>query len=514
MAGPGRVPRCLALIAVLTGMLISGALPAAAAETPTPASVVATDLGANKIPAALVILVDTSSSMAPPTGLYPQVYQQLRTFLAALAKQDPQDEVAVVQFASKAATHTIYAMGPPTPDIPLQQNPTFTVGTDIGYAFQLGLEDLSQDKNAQVGGVMLLSDGGMWEPSDLLYDGGKGYSAPGWAQLRHLVQGLGIPVTGYGLPLTTDQGDISALDTALNACFGSQQLTLTSGFDNLSDEFDTAQQKILNSRVAVAAAPDSGRGVRVTWGGAAAGNGTIQLNPASDHANLTVTLTATTGRIPLEVIGASIDITDFPEQVSGISLPSDIALRPGQSVTVPLRLTWKPMPGTAPWSGTIDLNASVKSPDTNAIRNFYQDASFTTGALTGNVSTSYSASAPAPSYTAAAILFLLVLVLLAAGAVVYLGARLSGSLTLRIAGGGRQQETLPRRPRYTFTVTGPAALSGGITVWRMPFSKDMRIKHTRFPQTSFTLPRGGRVMVAGIEINHYAGYPDDSRINA
>src|SRR6516162_9312539 len=108
MAGPGRVPRCLAMLTVVGWALVSSALPAAAGVTPAPASVVAADLGADKIPAALVILVDTSASMAPPAGLYPRVHEQLPKFLAALARQDPQDQVAVVQFASKAATRTIY----------------------------------------------------------------------------------------------------------------------------------------------------------------------------------------------------------------------------------------------------------------------------------------------------------------------------------------------------------------------------------------------------------------------
>jgi von Willebrand factor type A domain len=288
MAGLGRVPRWLAMLAVAAGALLGSAVPVAAGVAPAPASTVAADLGADKIPAALVILVDTSDSMAPPTGLYPRVYAQLPKFLAALARQDPQDEVAVVQFAGKEATRTISPMAPPTPDIPLLRNPTFTGGTDIGYAFQVALGDLAQDKNAQVGGVMLLSDGGLSEPSDPVYDGGEGYQAPGWAKLRQQVQGLGIPVTGYGLPLTSSQADISGLDAALSACFGPQQVTLTSNFNDLSSQFATTQQKILNSRVAVAAAPDSLHGVKVTWGGTGVSDGTVQLNPSTGHAQLSL----------------------------------------------------------------------------------------------------------------------------------------------------------------------------------------------------------------------------------
>ena len=514
MAELRDMARCLAVLAVAAGALLASALPAAASGTPAPASAVAADLGADKIPAALVILVDTSDSMAPPTGLYPSVYQQLPKFLAALARQDPQDEVAVVQFASKAATRTIYPMGPPTPNIPLLQNPGFTEGTDIGYAFQLALNDLVQDKNAQVGGVMLLSDGGMWEPSDPVYDGGKGYRAPGWAQLRRQVQGLGIPVTGYGLPLTTRQGDISALEAALSACFGSQQVMLTSDFNDLSSQFDTAQQKIMNSRVAVAAAGDSGHGVRVSWDGGAVSGGTFQLNPAAGHAQASVTFTATTDRIPLSVSRVSVTAAGFPEEISASTAPLNITLRPGQSVTVPLRLTWQPMTTEAfPASGTIRLHASVASADSNAIRNFYQDASFAVGGLTGQVSLPFAASIPGPSYSFALILLLLAVLLTTAAATLYASSRLAGSLSLDAVDQGAFQVNLPRRPRFTFSCPSPREVDGRVTIWRMPFKPEMRIKHSSFPGDSFTLRPNGRVMVAGIEISHRKRQFDDSRVN-
>jgi hypothetical protein len=514
MAGLGRVPRCLAMLAVTTSALLGSVLPAAASVAPAPASAVAAALGADKIPAALVILVDTSESMAPPAGLYPRVYEQLPKFLAALARQDPQDEVAVVQFAGKEATRTISPMGPPTPNIPLLRNPAFTGGTDIGYAFQVALNDLAQDKNAQVGGIMLLSDGGISAPSDPVYDGGAGYKAPGWAKLRQQVQGLGIPVTGYGLPLTTSQSEVSALNGALSACFGSQQFMLTSNFDDLSSQFATAQQKILNSRVAVAAAPDSGHGVKVSWGGTGASDGTVQLNPSTGNAQLSVRFTATTRRVPLSVTGVSVTVTGFPEKISASIVPAAVSLRPGQSETVPLRLTWPPLAGgNFPSSGTISLRASVKSPDSNAIRNFYQDSSFTVGGLSGSVSSPYLASIPAPSHLFALILTGLVVLLAAAGATFYVGARLSGWLGLRAVGGSIPPVSLPGRPWHTFTVTGLGGMDGRVTVWRTPFTREMHIKHSKFQKKSFALRRDGRVMVAGIEISHHAGYSDDSRAN-
>jgi hypothetical protein len=512
MTGPGSVPRHLAMISVFAAALLGSALSASAAVTPAPASAVAADLGAGKIPAALVILVDTSASMAPPNGLYPQVYDQLPKFLAALAKQDPQDQVEVVQFSSKAATHVIYPMGPPTSSIPLLQNPTFTVGTDIGYAFEIALDDLPRDRNAQVGGVILMSDGGMWEPTDTVYDGGRGYQAPGWAKLRARALGLGVPVTGYGLPMTSNQTDITDLGAALTAAFGSQQVMLAPDFGNLSSQLDATQQKILDSRVAVAAAPDSGHGVRVSWG-SAGGSGTVHLNPAAGHAELPITLTATTSHVPLTVSGISTQVVNFPSQISGEMVPATTEVRPGHPVTGQLKLTWKPMNDAPPWSGRIVLSGSVQSPDTNAIRNYYQDKSFTVGGLTDSAVGYQAAIPPASRQLLFALMAVLLLLLLASGTAIG-GALLHGSLSMGVVSGAMPPVHLPRQPRYKFPVSDARGTTDWITIWRTPFSQVMRIRHSRFPKNTFTLERGGRVMLAGIEVEHHTGNPVDPKISA
>jgi hypothetical protein len=159
------------------------------------------------------------------------------------------------------------------------------------------------------------------------------------------------------------------------------------------------------------------------------------------------------------------------------------------------------------------LHASVTSADSNAIRNFYQDASFAVGGLTGQVGIPFAASIPGPSYSFAFILLTLVVLLIAAAVALYAGARLAGWLSLDVVGQGAFQVNLPRRPRYTFSCPSPREPDGRITIWRVPFKPEMRIKHSSFPGDNFTLRPNGRVMVAGIEINHRAGHFDDSRIN-
>src|SRR6266567_5005562 len=330
-----RLATTFAAASVLAGAVIAHGAPANAAVTPVNPSPVAAVLGADNIPAALVVLVDISDSMSmSQNGLYPQVRTELPQFLAAMAKQDPQDQVAVIEFGNRNDTQVIKPMGPPTPSVPLPADATHDVGTDLGYAFQLALADLGKvSKNIQLGGVLVLSDGGLYAPDDATYDGKSGYNAPGWAALRRQVRGVGIPVTGYALPLTGNQVDIANLDQALKNCFGPQREMLSSDFSNLSNQFET--QDVLKSRVAVAARPDSGQGVKVTWNGPMTSGGALKLDLPSGHADLSVILTAETRRVPLHVNDLSIQANGFPADVAATISASDITLRSGRPVPIP-----------------------------------------------------------------------------------------------------------------------------------------------------------------------------------
>jgi hypothetical protein len=240
----------------------------------------------------------------------------------------------------------------------------------------------------------------------------------------------------------------------------------------------------------------------------------VRLNPATGQALVSVTFTSTASKIPLSVAGVSVTASGFPEKISASGIPSTVTLKPGQSRTVPVRLAWTPLTaGPFPPSGTMSVQARVTSPDTNAIRNFYDDAAFTVGGLTGQASVPYAAAIPAASHAVLLIVLVLLLLLAVAGAVLYSGARLSGSLSLGAVGEGTVRMNLPRKPRYTFPVSSPGGISGQITIWRKPFKPEMRIRHSRNPDATFTLPPGGRMMLAGIEVSHVAGHFDDSRVS-
>lgn len=519
-----RLATTFTAAAVLAGAMIAYGTPANADVPPARASTVATLLGASNIPAALVVLVDISDSMsASQHGLYPQVHTELPKFLRALAKQDPQDQTAVIEFGNKNDTQIIKPMGPPTPSIPLPADATHDIGTDIGYAFQLALTALGKvPKNIQLGGVLLLSDGGLYAPDDRQYDGGMGYSAPGWATLRTQVAGLGIPVVGYALPLTSNPTDIANLNQALLTTFGPQREMLSSNFSNLSSQFET--QDVLKSRVAVAAGPDSGQGVKVTWSGPTTAGGRLLLDLPSGGANLSVSLTCSTRRVPLRVDDLSIQTSGFPADVTPTISGSDIALKcgqqSGQPVNLPVHLSWPPVTGKSAvaqggrrsWSGTLTLSGHVYSPFTNAIRNFYLDKSFTVAGLTGGFSTGYLATIPGPLNLLALLLVVLLAVVLIAVACIILIRRagLQGALIITPSSGvDGPPVTLPRWPRFSVRLDQVIGKSGVIRVSRSPFNPTMRIKlrKSSLPDEENTLLPGGQTMISGLVVTHERKVP-------
>lgn len=503
---------------------IGYAVPASADVPPAGPATVAAALGANKIPAAIVVLVDISDSMsASENGLYPEVHTELPQFLAALARQDPQDQVAVIVFGNRNDTRIIYPMGPPTPNIPLPGDAD-SLGTDIGYAFQLALQQLSvAHKNIQLGDVLLLSDGGMWAPNDPTYDGGRGYHAPGWATLRSHVQGLGIPVTGYGLPLTRNATDIDALGQALTVCFGEHQQMLSANFSDLTAQLNGTQDKIQSSRIAVGAAPDSGRGVQVTWQGPASSIGAGRLNLPSGQADLSVRLTATTRRIPLHVRNLSVQVTGLPAgDITARISTADIALAPGRSVTLPVHLSWPQVTadsaaaagGRRSWPVTLTLNGHVYSPFTNAIRKFYLDKSFTIGTLAGNTSPGFVAVIPSSIglFDWLLILLLAALALAAGGVLAGRRARLRGVLIVSTVGDKSYPFILPSRPWFSSRIDDVLGIPGVIHVRGNPVNREMRVKlrDSKLPDGEDTLEPDGRTMISGLMITHEGEMPDET----
>jgi hypothetical protein len=491
-----------ALLSVVAAM----AAPAAFASGPDSPAAVAASLGANDVPAETVVLVDISASMTSD-GLYAKVQRVLPRFLGNLRKQDPHDLAAVVVFGAPQDTQTVY-LGRPTANVPLPATAE-SGATDFGYAFQKALGILSQaPPRIKVGGVLLLSDGELDAPGDPQY---ATYSSPGWEQLRTQAQGLGMTVTGYGLPLTSNPVFSNSVNTALGQVFAQRQ-TLSPEMGNLGQELSLARQGVMKSRVATVVQPDIGRGAQVTWVRLPGSDGAPPLNLGAGHANAEVRVTSLTSHVPLDVTGLSVTSSGFGVRITGALPAGTHQLAPGQSVSLPVHLTWPKASGG--WSlfggsrivtGQLTLTGQVASPFSRAIEDAFGDRSFRIGGLAGE--TSARAVAVAPGQFAIVVWAIIIAVIIAViaaaiAALMMWRARLEGRLILNPPDQHPRDLYLPNRPWMAWPTEDLIQIPGQITVRRLHGTK-MRITLQLNDSTEKgVLEPGGRTWIAGIVIDH------------
>lgn len=216
-----RASARLALLLTAAGALAAaGAAPAAATDKPLPRDGIYRSLKVDDVPAAYVVLVDTSSSMQDkgPDGepLYSTVKKRLGSFLKTLT---PADEVAVVTFGR--ATSVVHPMSPAnrtgkllSKELPRAAEET---ASDHGAALNVAADQLDRS-TAPVGAVLMLTDGAVNAP-DSPY---ARLGTPAWKQLRARYDALGTnrDVIGYGLPLA----DGTQVSEVLGSAFGAPRI--------------------------------------------------------------------------------------------------------------------------------------------------------------------------------------------------------------------------------------------------------------------------------------------------
>jgi von Willebrand factor type A domain len=508
-----RAAAGLLAVGALAGLLLPGTSRAASLSgqreavgvpPPTSASAVMQALGVDSNPAAeLVFMIDTSDSMQAE-GLYPKVVAQLTDYFQTLAEQEPQDQVVVITIGQGTANALVYGPGAPPPVISL---PTVAHGgtTDFGAAFALALNALSSPPaGIKVGGVVLLSDGGMSAPHDRLYDGGKGYGAPGWAQLRTRAKGLPIPVTGYAVPLTSNAGYIDDQDKALSEVF-SPVRTLPGGTSNLQGALAVATQQVVYGEVVSRTSGDSGKGVAIGWSGLPAD---LDLR-SPGHVAVTITLTSRTRKVPLYVTGLHLDVPGQPITVDG-SLPAVVVLAPGASATVTANLTWHQKTVGRTLSGGVTeaasrlvLTGTVGSPWTQALGSTFDYTSFTPGHLTGGTAAFHVTEATGSylSYVKIPLIALAVLLIL-----LVLSTFMTGTLVLKdVDGGSGRALLLPVFPVLWFSTRDKIGVSGRMTVRGAPFHRGMtvRLRLAGRREAKGRIKPGSQTIVGGIAIVHH-----------
>jgi hypothetical protein len=354
-------------------------------------------------------------------------------------------------------------------------------------------------------------------PADRLYDGGQGYRAPGWKQLKARAAGLPIPVTGYAVPLTTNSGYIKDQKTALSTVFSSVN-TLPGGTTNLAGELDAASHQVVYGEVTKAVRPDSGLGVQAAWHGLPAVGGTPLDLTGSGQRPVAVTFTSLTAKVPLYLTGLHVTVPGTSVTVTG--LPSVVSVPPGKSVTIPLTLSWqKETVGSTLTGGTRDLTerlalaGSVRSTWTSALQASYDDMTFDPGGLHFGGGVFPVRAAAASDAVILVILWFLVIAVIAA--VLYGIARslVFGSLTLTTVDGVSRTRALMPLPVHWYPTRGMIGRQGWVLIYGVPFTRRMMVwLHLNgMPSALVRLNRGGRTMAAGVDIRHSGASGQPSR---
>jgi VWA domain-containing protein len=299
------VVRILSLVLVL---LLSGAGVAVAA--PTDLDDLYGELGIADVATDYVVLVDTSGSMAD-NGRYDDVRDSLRTFFAGLR---PVDHVTLITFAE--STDVVHD-GPADkaadaiddmPDTPVSDY------TDLGTAIDLGFSSLERSGHAPLGAVVLLTDGLDNPPPDSRYD-----DEDAWAELADRGKRLAGHVSGYTLPLKTDESGTDVLGDLLPTVV----LRMTSA-ESLSAFLGRLADDVRREAAKDLVKPDLDAAIEVEWVPPPAGA------DLSTPVEWTVRVNSRAAHLPLEVTGLRVEVTGFEPKIGG--LPARLTLAPDERV--------------------------------------------------------------------------------------------------------------------------------------------------------------------------------------
>lgn len=341
-----------ALVFTVVTAVMSGTNPAVARTATDPAragsapsrSEIYSELGIDQAPADYVVLVDVSGSMLDK-GRYSSVRSALLPFLKGLS---PRDYVALFTFGDKA--ETVYLGHPSDPKgiiakLPAQAGPS-GVRTDIGTALDRGLTELERPGAAEVGSVVMFTDGKHEPPKGSRYATSEG---PAWDALRDRAENLAEPheLAAYSLPLATEESGTAQLARVVP---DTTELRPDSVQD-LAEYLGRAAERARARKAGRLIAQDAGKGVTATL------SPTGALDVGDGGAAATLTLTATTERVPLTVTGLRATLDGQPLTVTG--LPDRVSLKPGTAQRFEVQLRGEPDAGLLPVRRTWEAEAGL-----------------------------------------------------------------------------------------------------------------------------------------------------------
>lgn len=297
-------------------------------------------LGLEPEPADYVVLVDTSGSMNAG-GRYAKVRSELGKLVRGL---DPDDRVSLLSFDSKVSPRFRGAVGT-HPDAVVSKLPKKAAGkhTDIGAAIAAGLTQLEKPDTHRQAALILITDGKIDAPGSKYKNAGSS----AWKDLQDRASALEADhqVAAYAVALqaSTDAGLLKQVFPQASEVSAAQ----------VGTRFAEVGADLVRLQAAAALTDELATPISVVWHGDL-GQALAEGEPVdaeliftSPYPHVPVTLTDVTPKVP-----EGLDVT-----ISG--LPEEIALQPGQSVTVPVRIA---VSGSAGWGTSVGLTATVSSP--------------------------------------------------------------------------------------------------------------------------------------------------------
>ncbi|AEH11665.1 von Willebrand factor type A [Candidatus Protofrankia datiscae] len=316
---------------------------------------VMTALRLNDVAADYVLLVDTSASMRDG-ALFDQVRDFLRGYVAGLT---PADRFTLIRFDAVPAL--LYSGSAADAGSAIDQLPLVPNGgaTDIGAAIREAVNELDRRDASPVSAVFLLTDGAHNPPRSSDFPDPESNDRPWQALQDHTRQRLDLArVHGHGIALRNDDQAMAGASLLKWALPATKVLALPP--DQLRAYLDRAKEDSRRLTAAGLLTPDTQEQVTVSWEPRLA-----DVDPGASHLVTQVKLTSRAKWLPVELTNVS--ITPSRPDVQAVGVPDRIILPPGQSVTIPVILTWQQH--SAGWlrrsqvvTGELRLGATIDSP--------------------------------------------------------------------------------------------------------------------------------------------------------
>lgn len=486
-----RVTRFAAVLAVTLLVALSPSPAAAEPATPTRAEIFAA-LGADKVPADYVVLLDTSGSMRAENR-YASAVQSLGGLFEALS---PDDRVALYTFDD--AVYPQY-LGPSRPaaeltgKLPPAPNPTGS--TDLGRAMAAVLDELQRDGAAPVANVVLVTDGAH-DPA-----AGSPYldpASPAWTTLRQRTKQEGGPArTVYAVPL----GDGTSGAAVVKSVFDGTVVLKPADVQNLREYLNRSKGRVEIEKARSLLRGDIGAAVQAQW----------TIGPVSDgQAQVSVKLTSTAEHVPLEIENVRLEADDGATQVTAPS--QRYRIDPGKSIDITGAVSYRPADDffvrrTAETRTGLHVRATVRSSWTTPLKpdiDLGVDRNF----LNGSAPVVLTRTVGSAWFLPVLIVFGFVLL----GLVVVLLRRRQDLLTGTLVVNGMESAELAR-----FALSGSRTVLDGeglpgrgtVTPRRLVWGArtgDLKVSYSNVPDlrppVAGRLRRGGSLILGGLSFTH------------